>query len=151
MNTFIPSKYRFHRSRSVHVPLYIYCHTKNPNLMITELTSGAVNILNAFPEEDGTDKTLNLGTIVDGRPKFDFSKKWINFGTYAFVHLDTKNTMKSMIVPAIALQAANNDGAHYFMNLETVKQIQSYIWIPLPILDSAILHVHKLATRDKQT
>ena len=121
-----------------------------PKIMTKELISGVVNILNAFPVENGISDTLSPGTIVDGRRKLNLINKRINFGAYAHIHTGTHNSMKSRSVPCIALRTSNNNGGYYFMNLESGKRMHSYNWTELPITESAIARVHELAKNEQE-
>ena len=44
-----------------------------------------------------------LATIVLGKQNTDLNKKRINFGSYAMVYIGTKNIMKIISAPSIAL------------------------------------------------
>jgi hypothetical protein len=112
-----------------------------PKLMVRELLAGIMKMMNAVPNMNGISDTMSPGTMVDGRSKLDVSLKRINFGSYAFIHIDTNNTMKSRSVPGIALRPSNDNGGHYFLNLETNKRIHSYNWDELPTSDMAIKRV----------
>ena len=59
--------------------------------------------------------------------------------------------MESRSIPAIALHTSNDNGGHYFMNLETGKRMHSYIWNEVPITEGAIQAVHDMAKKEKQS
>ena len=119
-------------------------------LMVRSLIEGIVDVMNAFPSEDGVSKTMSPSTIVEGKPKLDFGKGIISFGSYALVYTSTSNDMKSRAVPAIALKRSNNAGGHYFMSLYSGKRIHGYKWKELPVDDYVIARVEELAEGEKQ-
>ena len=86
--------------------------------------------------KNGVSNTVSPATIVECKPKLDFSKPTISFGSYALVYTQTTNDMKTRSVPGIALRASNNAGGHYFMNLYSRKGIHGYklIATPTPIV-----------------
>ena len=55
--------------------------------------------------------------LVEGKHKFDFVKKRIEFGAYAIVYIVTHNNMKKRSVPAITLKESNEEGGYFFMSL----------------------------------
>ena len=57
------------------------------------------------------------------------------------------NRTKKRTVGAIALRPSKEQGGHYFMLLATGKQLQTYIWIQLPINKQAIHRVDELDTK----
>ena len=94
--------------------------------MVRELLAGIMNMMNAVPNMNGISDTMSPGTMVDGRSKLDVSLKRINFGSYAFIHIDTNTTMKSRSILGIALRPSNNNGGHYFFefgNKQTHTQL----------------------------
>ena len=78
---------------------------------------------------------------MEGKPKLDFSKPTISFGSYALVYTQTTNDMKTRSVPGIALRASNNAGGHYFMSL----WIHGYKWEEFPVDDYVVERVESLA------
>ena len=58
--------------------------------------------------------------------------------------------MKLRSVPGIDLRPSNDNGGHYFLNLETNKCIHSYNWDELPTSDMAIKRVHEIAIQENQ-
>ena len=119
-------------------------------LMVRSLVEGIIAVLNAFPSNTGISKTLSPSTIVEGKPKLDFKRKIITFGSYALVYSGTTNTMKGRATPAISLKMSNSAGGHYFMSLYTGKQIHGYKWDELPIDEYVIDRVEFLAEQEKQ-
>ena len=107
--------------------------------MTIGLINGGVAWLNAFPSMDGVSRTMSPATIVTGAPKPNMKHKHIVFGSHAMVFIGTTNKMDSRSVPAIALNASNNHGGHYFMSLYSGKRIHSYEWKEVPIDDDVIL------------
>ena len=92
-------------------------------LMVRSLIEAITEVLNAFPSKNGISSTLSPSTIIEGKPKFDFSRAMITFGSYAMVYTSTTNSMKRRSVPAIALRRSNSAGGHYFMSLYSGKRI----------------------------
>ena len=66
------------------------------------------------------------------------------------VFTGTRNSMKSMSVPGVALKPSNNEGGQYFMSLYTGKRVSSYIWEDLPIYHGLIQRVEQLAELEKK-
>ena len=82
---------------------------------------------------------------MEGKPKLDFSKPTISFGSYALVYTQSTNDMKTRSVPGIALRALNNAGGHYFMSLYSRKRIHGYKWEEFPVDDYVVERVESLA------
>ena len=59
-------------------------------LMDRSLIEAITEVLNAFPSKNGISSTLSPVTIVEGKPKFDFSRAMIPFGSYTLVYEGTK-------------------------------------------------------------
>ena len=78
--------------------------------MIGALIEASIYILNLFPSKNGISKFMSSEIIVEGRPKFDFSKKKVTFGTYVLAYIGTTNTMKKRAIPVIALRISKNTG-----------------------------------------
>ena len=76
-------------------------------IMVRSLVEGVVNILNYFPSKNGLSNTLSPSTIVEGKPKMDFGRDMISFGSYALVYQGTSNNMKPSAFPAIYLKMPN--------------------------------------------
>ena len=70
-------------------------------------------------------QNVSLRTIVDGRGTIDYSVKSINFGSFAYIHTTTDNTMKTRSIPEVALHRSNNNGGYFFLNLETGERMHS--------------------------
>ena len=119
-------------------------------LMVRSLVEGIVEILNAFPSENGVSSTMSPSTIVEGKPKLDLQKKMICFGSYAIVYTDTTNDSKARGEPGIALRKSNNAGGHYFMSLYSGRRIHGYSWDELPVDDYVIERVENLAEEQEQ-
>ena len=120
-----------------------------PKVMTIGLINGGVAWLNAFPSMDGVSRTMSPATIVIGAPKPNMKHKHIVFGSHAMVFIGTKNKMDARSVPAIALNASNNHGGHYFMSLYSGKRIHSYEWKEVPIDDDVIARVEELAEEEE--
>ena len=80
--------------------------------MVRSLVEDVLDILNTFPSKNCISDTISPATIVEGKPKLDFSKPKISFGSYALVYTQTSNDMKTRAVPGIALRASNTAGGH---------------------------------------
>ena len=74
----------------------------------------------------------------------------IPFASYALVYTGTSNTLDSRYTPCIALRESNNNGGHYFMSLETGRQIHSNKWVKMPTTQVQIDRVHELASNRKE-
>ena len=118
--------------------------------MVRSLIEGVMDIINAFPSKNSISDTISPATIVEGKPKLDFSKPKISFGSYALVYTQTTNDMKTRAVPGIALRASNSAGGHYFMSLYSGKRIHGYKWEELPVDEYVIERVESLADQEKQ-
>lgn len=121
-----------------------------PLAMLIVVLEQANTWLNQFPELDGVSAELSLSAIVLGIPKPDCSKLKISFASYAQVFDSSDNTMYKRSIPAIALRPSNNQGGYYFMSLNTGRQIHSYQWIELPIMEHVIQRVHFMAKKQNQ-
>ena len=119
-------------------------------LMTKELIFGIVTALNTFANENDINSCVSPGMIIDGRGKPDMNVKRISFGAFAYVYTETSNTMAKRSVPAIALRPSNENGGHYFMNVETGKRLNSFVWKEVPIPDSVIASIEKRAKIEKQ-
>ena len=76
-----------------------------------------------------------LKQTVGNYPGVTVEKK---IGSFAYIQIGTTNTMKSRSVPAIALILSNDNGGHYFLNIEINIRMHSYISSEVPIPESAI-------------
>ena len=65
-----------------------------PKLMIQELQAGTISTMNMFQHKNGISHNKSPGNIVNGRTKADINVKKISFGSFACIHVETKNTMK---------------------------------------------------------
>ena len=90
------------------------------------MVKGAVDILNDFPSANGVSQTMSPASIVTGKCKPDYNMPRIPFGSFAMVYIGTTNNIKSRAVPAIALNASNERGGHFFMSINTGKRIHSH-------------------------
>ena len=113
-------------------------------LMLRSLIEGVVFMLNSFPSKTGISNTMSPGMIVEGRPKIDFSKKKVVFGTYVLVTEGSDNSMKGRATPAIVLRMSNNDGGYFFMSLHTGKRIHGYQWGDYLFFNVPSLHTWKI-------
>ena len=67
------------------------------------LVEVVIQWLNYFPSSNIYSDTISPSTIVIGNHNPNINQKIIIFGAYALVYIGTKNTMKRIIVPDIAL------------------------------------------------
>ena len=130
------------------------CHStpyrRYTKLMTQSLIAGVIDIINFFPSKNAVSDTMSPAMLVEGKQKMDLSKKRIEFGAYAMVHVGTNNNMKRRSVPGIALRASNESGGYFFMSLYTGKQLHSYIWEELPISEEVIERVELMAQEEEQ-
>ena len=69
-----------------------------------------MDIINAFPSKNSISDTVSPATIVEGKPKLDFSKPKISFGSYALVYTQTTNDMKTRAdSPVLHLKIIKDD------------------------------------------
>ena len=92
---------------------------------------------------------MSPSTIVLGLPKPNMKHKTIVFGAHAMVYTGTNNKMNARSIPAIALNASNEHGGHYFMSLYSGKRIHGYEWRELPIDEEVITRVEELAEEEE--
>ena len=65
-----------------------------PKLMMRGLAKKVKAIINKFPvRKGGVSETVSPEEIVEGKRKFDFSRKRINYGQYAEFHDGTDNSL----------------------------------------------------------
>ena len=124
-----------------------------PKLMIAELVALATRCLNAFPRDDGVSDHMSPHSIVTGRPRMDYNKIPLEFGSYVQLLDRSVNTIRSHTIGAIALNPTGDDTRTYrFMSLKTgqvlVKGPGS--WTEVPITDVAIARVEALARQEGQ-
>ena len=110
----------------------------SPKLMIKELITGILMSLNSFPTNNGIMLNVSPRTIVDGRRKIEYSVKSKKFGSFAYIHLTSENTINSGSIPSVSLRRTNENGCCFFLNLETGKCMHIYNWREIPILESTI-------------
>ena len=94
--------------------------------MVRSLIEDIVDVLNAFPSKNCVSDTISPATIVEGKPKLDFSKPKISFDSHAMVYTQTSNAVKNRAVPGISSCASNTTGCHYFMNLFSNRRMHAY-------------------------
>lgn len=103
-------------------------YKKYTKLMIQHLVESRVYCLNRFPSKNGVSRTMSPATIRLGHPKSNMSKKRLSVGLYAMEYTSTTNTMKSKIIPAVALSDSNDIVGGNFMFLYTGRLIHAYDW-----------------------
>ena len=118
-----------------------------PPIMIKEMVESQVSLRNKFPSPNGIHEYMSPLTIMTGVPNPSYLSFKIEFGQYvqAHDHPNVTNSMKTRTTPAIALGASKSENGWYFMSLETGKKILRYRWTTLPISQSVIDRVHKMA------
>ena len=121
--------------------------------MIAELVALATRCLNAFPRDDGMSDHMSPYSIVTGRPRMDYNKIPLEFGSYVQLLDRSINTIRSRTIGAIALNPTGDDtGTYRFMSLRTgqvlVKGPGS--GTEVPITDVAIARVEALAKQEGQ-
>jgi hypothetical protein len=124
-----------------------------PQLMITHMVADTVRCLNQFPWTNGISSTLSPASIVTGLGNPDYNQMRLEFGAYVqlFEDNDPSNTLRSRSLGAIALTPTGNaQGDYFFMSLATGKRISRHAWTVLPIPDTAIARVEKIALNEGQ-
>ena len=122
-----------------------------PPIMIKEMVESQVLLRNKFPSLNGIYEYMSPLTIMTSMPNPSYAGFKIEFGQYVQVHdhPNVTNNMKPRTTPAIVLGASKSENGWYFMSLETGKKILRYRWTPLPISQSVIDRVHKMANHLK--
>ena len=119
-----------------------------PGRVIVEAISFCVTWLNAFPTKTGVSKHYSPRTIMTGTT-MDFLKHCTTpFGSYCQVFQDNQpsNTAKERTVAAICLGPTGNlQGSYKYFALETRKKITRPQAKALPMPDSVIAWVDKIA------
>ena len=134
------------------------CHSipfkRIPKLMITSMVRLAVTNLNILPAENGISKHLSPHTIITGKPGPDYNMiSKVEFGTYVQVHDEPSptNTNTARTTGAIALNPTGNEqGAYYFMSLNTGERLNRRKWTELPMGNDVIAAVEARALREGQ-
>jgi hypothetical protein len=124
-----------------------------PQLMITHMVADTVRCLNQFPWKNGISSILSPASIVTGVGNPDYNKMRLEFGAYVQLFEDNapSNTFRSRSLGAIALTPTGNaQGDYFFMSLATGKRISRHAWTVLPIPDTAIARVEKIALNEGQ-
>ena len=93
---------------------------------------------------------MSPGMSVEGRSKFDFSKKKVAFGTYILAYTCTTHSMKKKATSAHAFRIPNSTGEYYIMSLYMGKRIHSYQREELYIAEYVIERVETLAEGKNQ-
>ena len=119
-------------------------------VMVRGLIERIAFMLNLLPSDHGVSTTLSPTEIVDGRGKFDFSKKHLPYGSYVQAYLKTTNNQEERSIEAIALRPANDQNGYYFMSLRTGQRIHSNKWDELPITQHVIDKVHSLSEKENR-
>ena len=114
-----------------------------PPIMIKEMVESQVSLRNKFPSPNGIHEYMSPLTIMTGVPNPSYASLKIEFGQIEFGQY--ANSMKTRTTPAIALGASKSENGWCFMSLETGKKILRYRWTTLPISQSVIDRIHKMA------
>ena len=80
---------------TVHATIHGMPYLCLPRVLVKEVVSHTIRILNMLPHPDGIIATLSLATIVTGCPKSDYRTMSLEFGAYAQVYDGTSNDTKS--------------------------------------------------------
>ena len=124
-----------------------------PKLMITELVAMATRCLNGFPKDDGVSEHMSPHSIITGRPRMEYRKLPLEFGSYVQLLDRSANTICSRTIGAIALNPTGDDtGTYRFMSLKTGQVLTKGpgSWTEVPITDIAIARVEALAKHEGQ-
>ena len=120
-----------------------------PPIFIIEMVYNAVFWRNMFALKGGISKTQSPSELVLGRKLNYNSHCRIEFGEYAQTHEESSNDMKERTLGAIATRPSNDSGAYYFISLRTGRRINRRSWTPLPMPETVIDQIHRLARRAK--
>ena len=124
-----------------------------PRLMIIELVRRSVLVLNQFPALDGVSTTLSPLTLMTGVPLPDYNSLKLEFGSYVqvFELNDPTNTTKARTTGAITLNPTGNaQGSYHFMSLITGCRLSRMQWTVLPMPDTVISAVERMAEAENQ-
>ena len=120
-----------------------------PPIIVIEMVYTAVFLRNMFALKGGVSQTQSPSEIILNR-KLNFNAHCkVEFGEYVQTHEEHDNSMQARTIGAIATRPINDDGAYYFVNLETERCINRRSWTSLPMPASVIKQVHCLARRAK--
>ena len=108
--------------------------------------------LNVFPHKDGVHDTMSPRTILTGL-HIDHNKHCtLEFGSYVQIHEEHDNSMTSRTSGAISLRpTGNSQGTHYFLNVNSGRQVGCNNWTVLPMPNEIIQAVNRLAAANKNT
>ena len=73
-------------------------YKKITDMMLDRLVVGLTKLKNRLPTHAGLTKTISPATIVEGKGKLNFTKKWVRFGAYCEVWVKTKNNMEARTI-----------------------------------------------------
>ena len=106
--------------------------------------------INAFPSNVGIIGQYSPANIIDGATNPDCNRKRIIYGAYALAYTGTNNSMHARTTHSIALYESNAFDGQYFMSLDTGRPFNSKKWTQLPIDESVIDKIHRIAKKEKQ-
>ena len=124
-----------------------------PVLMVRELVTLSVRTLNQLPNRKGILPTMSPRKIITGLPDPDYNSMRIEFGQYAQVFEERRQTSTTAprTIGAIALNPTGNaQGSYYFLSLTTGARISRQQWTELPITQDVINRVEELAEQQEQ-
>ena len=119
-----------------------------PKIMTIHLVLDVITMLTYFPTKGGISKTWSPQMLVKGRRLDEKKDLRLPTGAYCQVHEEElpRNSQKARTLGAICLGPTGNDqGGYKFMSLKTEEKITRYSWDELPMPDSVIARVNKLA------
>jgi hypothetical protein len=103
-----------------------------------------------FALTGGVSTTQSPAELILNR-KIDFNAHCrVEFGQYVQTHEEHDNSMNARTVGAIATRpTGNTQGGYYFIRLDTGRRINRSDWTPLPMPETVVDQIHRLARRAK--
>ena len=124
-----------------------------PRGMIIELISTVIQSLNQLPPLKGVNNRISPLTIMTGTDTLDYKRLTLPFGSYVQFYEDNnpKNSMNTRATAGISMSMTQNEnGCYRFFNLTTKKIVTRRRYVKLPIPQSAIDIIHKIANEQEQ-
>jgi hypothetical protein len=122
-----------------------------PKIMIKILATECTKKINFFPPKDGISNYYSPRAIMHQEP-LDYNKHCaVPFGTYVQAHNEPtfKNSQHTGALDCIYLRYVDNiQGGHHLLDLNTGQTIKRRTVTQVPITQSIIDLVHKLAEKD---
>ena len=116
-------------------------------VLVAEMVFAAVFWRNMFIMKNGVSPTMSPSEIILNRSLDVNAHCKVGFGDYVQTHEEHDNSMDSRTIGAIALRPANSDNSYYFYSLVTGRRIIRRSWTDLPVDQTVIDTVHRLARR----